>query len=106
MPPQNDGAMTGHDRASSNPAIWRHFGKSMTDVDEIRNLIRAGATVFMGFAGGRRVWWIEHPYVEVDDEDFERISIGPNGGPLLVEAGDSLFGWEGNSQTWRSVYAE
>ena len=73
-------------------------------VDSVRQRILRGATIYMGFAGGRRVWWFEQPYVEVDDETMRAASVGHNGGSLLVEAGDSLFGWEGNSQTWRSVF--
>jgi hypothetical protein len=78
----------------------------MGEVDQIRDLIRAGATVRMGFAGGARVWWIEHPYVEIDDADMLVAAEGHNGQPLLIETGDCLFGWEGNSQTWRSAYAD
>ena len=74
------------------------------DVDGLRDLIRAGSTVHMGFAGGVRVWWIERPYVEVDDATMLAAAVGHNGEPLLVEAGDSLFDWEGNSQTWRPVF--
>lgn len=60
----------------------------------------------MGFAGGGRVWWVEAPeYEEFGDADVEAAAVGHNGGPLLIEAGDSLFGWPGNSQTWRSAYA-
>lgn len=78
----------------------------MGSIDKIRDLIRSGATVHMGFAGGCRVWWIEHPYREIDDVDMLAAAEGHNGQPLLVEAGDCLFGWEGNSRTWRSVYAD
>ena len=77
----------------------------MRDPDSIRALILAGATVRMGFAHGVRVWWIERPYTEVDDDTMREAATGANGGPLLQEAGDCLFGWEGNSQTWRSAYA-
>lgn len=74
-------------------------------VDDVRTLIRTGARLRMGFAGGTRVWWVDRPYVEIDDATMRQAAVGPNGGPLLVEAGDCLFGWEGNSQTWLSAYA-
>ncbi|RWK12513.1 hypothetical protein [Mesorhizobium sp.] len=79
----------------------------MRTVDHLRDRLRRDALVVrMGFAGGARVWWIEHPYEEFDDATMRAASVGHNGAPLLVEAGDCLFGWEGNSQTWRSAYGE
>lgn len=60
----------------------------------------------MGFAGGVRVWWIETPCTEIEDVDMQAVMMSGNGGPLMVEAGDSLFGWTGNSQTWRSAFGE
>lgn len=74
-------------------------------IDDIRAAIRTGAVVRMGFAHGERVWWLDHPYVEIDDATMREAATGPNGGPLLTEAGDCLFGWDGNSQTWLSVFA-
>jgi hypothetical protein len=79
-------------------------------VDEIRAAILAGAVVRMGFAPGpdgrnQRVWWIDDPYAEIDDAAMQVAMRGENGGPLLVEAFDSLFRWPGNSQTWLSIYA-
>jgi hypothetical protein len=59
----------------------------------------------MGFAAGARVWWIEHPYTEIDDETMREASVGGNGQPLIEGSGDCLFGWHDNSQTWRSAYA-
>ena len=75
-------------------------------IDDLRQLILRGATLRMGFARGVRVWWVDHPYVEVDDATVASAAVGHNGAPLLAEAGDCLFGWRGNSQTWRSVYAD
>ena len=77
----------------------------MPSVDDIRQMLREGVTVHMGFSRGFPVWWIEHPYTEIDDMTLRVAARGHNGQPLLVEAGDSLFGWPGNSQTWRSVFA-
>lgn len=75
------------------------------DVEALRSLFRAGGVVVrMGFSRGQRVWWIERPYVEVDDATMRTAATGHNGQPLLVEAGDSLFGWPGNSQTWRPTF--
>lgn len=74
-------------------------------IDDLRSAIRRGAIVRMGFAGGERVWWLDHPYVEVHDDLMRKAMLGDNGAPLLEEAGDCLFGWQGNSQTWLSVYA-
>lgn len=73
--------------------------------DEVRARLLSGSTVHMGFAAGSRVWWFEGPYQEVDDDTMLAAAFGRNGGRLLEEAGDCLFGWEGNSQTWRSAYA-
>lgn len=81
-----------------------HLGQP-PDVDHIRSLILSGSIIRMGFCGGQRVWWIDSPYLEIDDETMRAASVGHNGQPLLVEAGDSLFGWEGCSQTWVSAYA-
>lgn len=58
----------------------------------------------MGFARGTRVWWIDRPYVEIDDAVMQAARAGHNGQELLVESGDSLFGWPGNSQTWRPIF--
>lgn len=77
----------------------------MLDVDAVRDRLRAGATLRMGFAGGCRVWWFEDPYGEVDDRVALAAIVGPNGGPLAEGCGDCLFGWPDNSQSWRSVYA-
>lgn len=75
------------------------------DVEALRQLFRAGGVVVrMGFAGGVRVWWIERPYVEIDDDTMRAARLGHNGQSLLVEAGDSLFGWPGNSQTWVPMF--
>lgn len=74
-------------------------------VDTIRQRILRGSTVHMGFAGGKRVWWMEDPYEEIDDATMRAAMRGHNGDLILVEAGDSLFGWEGCSQTWHSAFA-
>ena len=76
----------------------------MADLEAVRARILAGDSVRMGFARGTRVWWFEAPYDEVDDATLRAAARGHNGGPLLEEAGDCLFHWEGNSQTWRSAY--
>ena len=78
----------------------------MDEVEHVRTRILAGALARMGFAGGARVWWLEDPDEEVDDDVMAKASVGGNGQPLLVEAGDCLFGWRGNSQTWISAYME
>lgn len=83
---------------------WRR-GWYDLDAEALRNLFRAGDLIVrMGFAGGVRVWWIDRPYTEIDDSTMRAALVGHNGQPLLVEAGDSLFGWPGNSQTWRPVF--
>ena len=75
------------------------------DVEDLRQLFRTGGIIVrMGFAGGARVWWIDLPYIEIDDETMRAAAIGHNGQPLLIEAGDSLFGWEDNSQTWLPAF--
>lgn len=73
--------------------------------EAVRKRILRGDAVHMGFADGVRVWWFEEPYWPVADGVMREVISGANGGPLLIEAGDSLFGWEENSQTWRSVFA-
>jgi len=73
--------------------------------EAIRQRILNGATVHMGFPGGERVWWMEDPYEEIDDATMQAAMLGGNGNLLLVEVGDSLFGWEANSQTWVSAFA-
>lgn len=79
-------------------------------IDRVRRRLLAGDHVRMGFAGGCRVWWFEGschgPYAEVDDATMREAAFGGNGQPLLEEQRDSLWGWDGNSQTWTSVYAE
>lgn len=75
------------------------------EIERIREYILAGATIRMGFAGGARVWWIDDPYVPIDDATMQEACVGHNGNPLLIESGDCLFGWEGNSQTWRSAFS-
>lgn len=74
-------------------------------IEQVRDIIRSGATVYMGYAGGARVWWTEAPYFEIDDEIMRVAAVGHNGQPLLEGSRDNLFGWEDISQTWRSVYA-
>jgi len=74
-------------------------------VDHVRQRILRGDIVRIGFAGGDRVWWLDDPYEPVDDAVMQQAMLGHNGGPLLDEAGDSLFGMEGNSQTWRCSLA-
>lgn len=72
--------------------------------DAIRQRILRGDTVYMGFTADGRVWWFDDPYEPISDSVMQITMTGDNGGPLLVEAGDSLFGWPENSQTWRSAY--
>ena len=79
--------------------------RAIASTETIRKHILSGATVRMGFAGGRRVWWLEEPYIEVEDGGMREACIGHNGNALLEESGDCLFGWPGNSQTWRSVFS-
>lgn len=74
-------------------------------VEQVRDLIRSGATVHMGYADGLRVWWTESPYIEIDDEVMRAARTGHNGQPIIEGSCDCLFGWEDLSQTWRSVYA-
>lgn len=76
-------------------------------IDDLRRLFRAGGVVVrMGFSRGRRIWWVERPYIEIDDLTMQQAARGHNGQPLLSEAGDSLFGWPGSSQTWVPVFDE
>lgn len=75
------------------------------DVEALRQIFRGGGVVVrMGFAAGVRVWWVERPYIEIDDATMRLAAVGHNGQPLLAEAGDSLFGWPGNSQTWVPIF--
>lgn len=78
----------------------RSCAPSDVSVDTVRQRILRGDIVRMGFAGGESVWWFDDPYEPVDDAVMQMAMLGHNGGPLLDESGDSLFGWEGNSQTW------
>ena len=73
-------------------------------VETLRRLILEGATIRMGFAAGKRVWWIDEPWRTIDERTLREAATGHNGQPLLEECHDSLFGWSENSQTWRSVY--
>lgn len=75
------------------------------DVEALRQLFRNGGVVVrMGYVRGAPVWWIENPYIEFDDDTMRVAARGHNGQHLLVEAGDSLFGWPGNSQTWIPLF--
>ncbi|GLK86715.1 hypothetical protein [Ancylobacter defluvii] len=67
----------------------------MTDTAEDR--IEAGEPVHMEFTAEGRRWWLNDPYQEVERAVVRRL------GNRLVEAGDSLFGWPGFSQTWRAA---
>lgn len=82
----------------------RSSARNDAAVESSRQRILRGDVVRMGFAGGVRVWWFDDPYEPVDDSVMQQAMVGHNGGPLLDEAGDCLFGWENNSQTWRSIF--
>lgn len=67
---------------------------------------RRGDLIRMGFAGGARVWWFDDPYDPIDDAQAGALIRGHNGQARYIEAGDCLFGWPGNSQTWISAFAD
>lgn len=58
--------------------------------------LRAGDRPHMQFAGGQRRWWFESPHAEIADRLM--LELAESG--EVAEAGDCLFGWPLNSQTW------
>jgi hypothetical protein len=52
----------------------------------------------LGFSNGQRRWWFEGPY-QVIPEHVVHAAVR-DGTVAVIEAGDSLFGLQGNSQTW------
>lgn len=57
-----------------------------------------GDNLHLGFSSGQRRWWFEGPY-QVIPEHVVHAAVR-DGAVAVIEAGDSLFGLKGNSQTW------
>lgn len=68
--------------------------------DECEARIERGDLICMSFGAGGRQWWFSDAAGLIRADRIERL------GNRLVENGDSLFGWRGNSQTWRIVRDE
>jgi hypothetical protein len=68
-----------------------------TSCASVEDRIDAGEPVRMAFEIDGRRWWLDDPYEDVPAELVARL------GNRLIEAGDSLFGWPGWSQTWRAA---
>ncbi|RWB67604.1 hypothetical protein [Mesorhizobium sp.] len=60
--------------------------------------LQKGDHVHLGFAKGERRWWFESPYQVIPEHVF--YAAVRDGAVAVIEAGDSLFGLKGNSQTW------
>lgn len=70
----------------------------MSAEDAVRKRLEAGDTIHMEYdVDGRRCWWMENPYQKVPERIMQRIMAEG----AAAEAGDSLFGRPGTSQTWR-----
>lgn len=65
---------------------------------DVEERLRRGDRLHMGLGSRGRFWWFEAPYQIVSEERIRRLDHA-----AVVEAGDSLFGWRGNSQTWFPV---
>lgn len=65
---------------------------------DVADRLARGDRLYMGLGSRGRFWWFENRYQIVSDQRLARL-----GDRVLVEAGDSLFGWRGNSQTWLAV---
>lgn len=57
-----------------------------------------GDSLRLGFSSGQRRWWFEGPYQAVPEHVVH--AAVRDGAVAVIEAGDSLFGFKGNSQTW------
>lgn len=66
----------------------------MTPADRLRR----GDRLYMGLGPQGRVWWFEAPYEIVPES-----AIRDLGNVEIAEAGDCLFGWRDNSQTWLPI---
>lgn len=62
--------------------------------------LRRGHALHMELREGERVWWFDGPYASVPDDVVARMMTDRGRAIALVEAGDSLFGTLGSSQTW------
>ncbi|RUV19896.1 hypothetical protein [Mesorhizobium sp. M7A.F.Ca.MR.245.00.0.0] len=57
-----------------------------------------GDHLHLGFSSGQRRWWFEGPFQAIPEHVVH--AAVRDGAVAVVEAGDSLFGFKGNSQTW------
>jgi len=71
----------------------------------IEERLLRGDPLRMGMSRRGRFWWFESPYQIVSEERVRRLEV-PGSNLRIVEAGDSLFGWRGNSQTWFAARGE
>ncbi|WWT39849.1 hypothetical protein [Microcystis phage Mwe-JY25] len=68
----------------------------------VEERLERGDRLRMGFTHRGRFWWFDCPYQIVSEERVRRLeAVGSN--MRIVEAGDSLFGLRGNSQTWMAA---
>lgn len=67
-------------------------------VEAVIDRLSRGDHLHLGFIAGGRRWWFEAPY-QVISEHAVHAAIRA-GSVAVIEAGDSLFGLKGNSQTW------
>lgn len=67
-------------------------------VEAVIDRLARGHHLHLGFLAGGRRWWFEAPY-QVVTEPVVHAAIRA-GSVAVIEAGDSLFGQTGNSQTW------
>lgn len=67
-------------------------------IEAVIKRLAAGDHLHLGFAKGKRLWWFEGPYQIVSEHVVH--SAVREGSVAVIEAGDSLFGLKGNSQTW------
>lgn len=66
--------------------------------------LRAGDKLHLQITPAGRLWWFEGPLEQVPDPVALRAL--DDGCATAREAGDSLFGWAGNSQTWGGGISE
>lgn len=76
-----------------------------TAEDRIIARLQAGDRLHMQLCDdGKRAWWFERPLLNVQDRTMLRLLSSDC--PPIKEAGDSLFGFENNSQTYISAETE
>lgn len=76
---------------------------ALTSAATLRRLQRGDVLRMELGEGGARLYWFESPLAYVSAAVVDALQAPPAPRVVLVEAGDSLFGLRGNSQSWMAA---